>query len=328
MVTLTRPRAAAIDGGGRFVCPRADFQPAYLRTWEAGDLDAKVEAARNLLRPCRVCPRPCRDVDRLADEVGACRIGRDAVVASAHPHHGEEDPLRGRRGSGTVFFAGCNLRCVFCQNHDISQGKLGATVGPRDLAHIMVGLQTAGCHNVNLVTPEHVVPQILEALAYAIALGLRVPIVYNTSAYDDPACLALLDGVVDVYLPDVKLFDPVRSHRYIGVRDYPEVARAALAEMHRQVGDLHVDEDGVAVRGLLVRHLVMPGLLDDTTAILDFLADLSPDTYVNVMGQYRPAWRVASTGRYPEIARSVTRPEVTAAQRAARRVGLWRLDPG
>ena len=316
----------AVHGEGRFVVPRADFVPAYVRAYEAGRLDGKVGAGRELLRPCRVCPRPCRDVDRLADELGACRIGRRARVASVGPHFGEEDVLRGWYGSGAIFFSGCNLRCVFCQNAEISQRCVGEDVSSDELARMMLGLQRMGCHNINLVTPEHVVPQILEALPLAIEAGLRLPLVYNTSGYDGLGSLGLLDGVVDVYMPDFKLWQPDRCHRYLGVRDYADVARTSITEMHAQVGDLQVDEQGVALRGLLVRHLVMPGLLGETERILEFLALLSSDTHVNLMGQYRPAWRAATSGRYPGIDRPVRREEVDQAIAYAREVGLWRLD--
>ena len=324
------PHAAATPdattGGGRFVRPKASNPPGYLALHERGELADRAERALDLLGPCRVCPRPCRGVDRLADEVGACRIGRYARVASAFPHGGEERVLRGRRGSGTIFFSGCNLRCVFCQNADISQRAAGREVSPQQLAQLMRSLQDEGCHNINLVTPEHVVPQILEALPHAVEAGLRLPLVYNTSAYDGLDGLALLDGVVDVYMPDVKLWSRPACRRYLGVADYGEVAASAVAEMHRQVGDLTVDEHGLALRGLLVRHLVMPGLAAESRAVIGFLARLSRDTYLNLMGQYRPAWKVVATDRYPEIDRAPTADEVAAALTAARAAGLWRFD--
>ncbi|MDP8971439.1 MAG: radical SAM protein [Actinomycetota bacterium] len=315
-----------VHGGGRFVRPRRGSVPAYVRAHENGVLQERAEQARALLGPCRVCPRPCKDVDRLSNQVGACRIGRHARVASAFPHTGEEDVLRGWRGSGTVFFAGCNLRCVFCQNGDISQRPVGQEVTAEELAELMVGLQRAGCHNINVVTPEHVVPQLLEALPHAVERGLRLPLVYNTSAYDGLDGIALLDGVVDVYLPDLKLWDPDHCHRYLGVGDYPQVARAVVSAMHAQVGDLLVDEDGLALQGVMVRHLVMPGLVDDAGAIARFLAGLSHDVYVNLMGQYHPAWKVTSTDRYEAINRAVTGAETQQARAAARAAGLWRLD--
>jgi putative pyruvate formate lyase activating enzyme len=321
-----RPVSDAAHGRGRFTRARAGFVPNAVRAHEAGELRARAEQSLDELAPCTVCPRPCRHVDRLADQVGACRSGRHARVASAFPHHGEEDVLRGWRGSGTIFMAGCNLRCVFCQNGDISQAPVGREVTAAELADLMLGLQARGCHNINVVTPEHVVPQILEALPIAVEHGLRLPLVYNTSAYDSLRSLELLDGVVDIYMPDLKLFDGDHARRYVGMGDYPAVARQAVAAMHRQVGDLVVDADGLALSGLLVRHLVMPGLLDDTRAILAWLATLSSDTYVNLMDQYRPAHRVVTSGRYGEIDRAVTSDEFRAARTAAREAGLWRLD--
>jgi putative pyruvate formate lyase activating enzyme len=251
-------------------------------------------------------------------------------VTSWHPHFGEEDCLRGWNGSGTVFFGHCNLRCVFCQNHEISQGlRPGpATPGvtPAHLAGIMLSLQERGCHNINLVTPEHVVPQVLEALALAVEWGLNLPIVYNTSAFDGPECLTLLDGVVDIYMPDFKFWSPERGRRYLRADDYPATARTAIRAMHRQVGTLTINQDGLATRGVLLRHLVMPGALDDTRAILGWVAnELGTDTYVNLMAQYRPAGRV-TRGGYPEIARRLEADELARAYAIAREVGLERLD--
>lgn len=324
--TLRWPVPTEVHGDGRFRRTREDHVPRYVRAHEAGALAERVAQALEELTPCDVCPRPCRDVDRLADQVGACRIGRHARVASAFPHFGEEDVLRGWRGSGTIFMAGCNLRCVFCQNGDISQSPAGREVTAAELAALMLDLQDRGCHNINIVTPEHVVPQLLEALPIAVEGGLRLPLVYNTSAYDSLRSIELLDGIVDVYMPDVKLFDADHAHRYLGMRDYPEVARAVVTAMHAQVGDLVVDEDGLASSGLIVRHLVMPGLVDDARAILDWLADLSIDTYVNVMDQYRPDHKVLDRDRYAEIGRPTTSSEFRRALAAAEQVGLWRLD--
>ena len=309
----------------RFLIREADFEPAYLRLYRSGELARRVEEARKHLAVCDVCPRNCR-VNRLEDETGVCRIGRYALVASAFPHFGEEDVLRGWRGSGTVFFSGCNLRCVFCQNWDISQHTVGPALEPEALAEVMLHLQDLGCHNINWVTPEHVVPQVLEALLIAVERGLRLPIVYNTSAYDSMHSLRLLDGVVDIYMPDFKFWSREKARRYLKAPDYPEVARQVILEMHRQVGPLKVNEQGLARRGLLVRHLVMPGMLEETREILRFLAEeVSPDTYVNIMAQYRPEYQAAS-GRYPEIDRPITTAEYQAALRMAQDLGLWRLD--
>lgn len=316
-----------VHGNGRFLIPRKQFVPAYIRAYEDGSLKRKVEEALALLGPsCRVCPRYCKGIDRLADKAGVCRIGRYAWVASAFPHFGEEDVLRGWNGSGTIFFSGCNLRCVFCQNWDISQFRVGEERKPRDLARLMLYLQEMGCHNINFVTPEHVVPQIVEALPYAVEMGVRLPIVYNTSSYDSPESLRVLDGLIDIYMPDFKFWDRERARTYLVAADYPDAARHSIAEMHRQVGELKVDEDGLALRGVLVRHLVMPGMLEDTAHILRWLASLSPDTYVNVMEQYRPAWKAATDPRFAPINRPVTDQEMEMAYRLAREAGLWRLD--
>jgi putative pyruvate formate lyase activating enzyme len=299
-------------------------QPSYLALHAAGELQERAERALALLQErCRVCPRLCK-VDRLSDQAGLCRVGRYAVVASHFPHFGEEDCLRGRRGSGTVFFSGCNLRCVFCQNHSISWQLQGERVTPARLARMMLELQAMGCHNINWVTPEHVVPQILEALPLAVDAGLRLPTVYNTSAYDSPESLELMESVVDVYMPDFKLWSPELTRRYLAKRDYAEVARHTVKEMQRQVGDLIVDEDGMARRGLIVRHLVMPGLVDETEAILRFIAtELGPATYVNLMAQYYPAGR---TSECPEIDRHLYRSEFERALELADELGLRRHD--
>ncbi|MEK6711976.1 MAG: radical SAM protein [Nitrospinota bacterium] len=298
--------------------------PAYVSLWESGELEARARAAAAGLGRCRACPWNC-GVNRLNDERRVCRTGRWARVASHFPHFGEEDCLRGWRGSGTIFFAWCNLRCVFCQNHDISQEEAGREVRPEELAAIMLDLQEEGCHNINLVTPEHVVPQVIEALPHAVRRGLRLPLVYNTSAFDSLESLRHLDGVVDIYMPDFKYWADARAKRYLKAPGYPEAARAAIREMHRQAGTLEVGEDGLARRGVLVRHLVMPGALDDTREILRFLAEeLSPGTYVNLMDQYRPAGRVGPD-RYPELNRHVTSREMAEARRLAREAGLHRF---
>ncbi len=303
-----------------------EFEPAYIQTWQRGEFPAKVDAALRELQDCCACPRDCH-VDRLADERGICHTGRLAIVASAFPHHGEEDCLRGWRGSGTIFFGYCNLKCVFCQNWDLSQQEAGRPLTAHEIARMMLELQERGCHNINFVTPEHVAPQVVEAIALAVPHGLRVPIVYNTSAYDALASLRLMEGLVDIYMPDFKLWDPASARRLLRAADYPEVARTAIAEMHRQVGVLRMGSDGLARRGVLVRHLVMPGHLDETTAIFEWLAgSLSPNTYVNIMGQYRPEHRVPGSPRYQDIDRRPTRNEMAAAYEAAAMAGLHRLD--
>ncbi len=304
----------------------ADYQPVYLTTWKTGRLEEKVATALEELSDCRVCPRDC-GVDRLADERGVCHTGRRAYVASAFPHFGEEDCLRGWKGSGTIFFSFCNLKCVFCQNWDVSQKPAGREYDAEEIASLMLDLQDRGCHNINFVTPEHVAPEVVEAIALAVPAGLRVPIVYNTSAYDALASLQLMDGLVDIYMPDFKFWDPQTARRLGRAIDYPEVARAAIAEMHRQVGDLRFGPDGLAKRGVLVRHLVMPGQSAETAAILSWLSErLGRDTYVNIMAQYRPAHRVPGNDRYSDIDRGPNRTEMEAAFAAARSAGLWRFD--
>jgi putative pyruvate formate lyase activating enzyme len=300
-------------------------EPAYLDLHRRHELTDRARRAVEHLAACDLCARYCR-VDRRVGARGAvCRLGRRAIVASYGPHHGEEPPLRGRHGSGTIFFASCNLRCVFCQNWQISQSTVGATVDPGDLAAIMLDLQRMGCHNINLVSPSHVVAQILEALPLAVEAGLRLPLVYNTGGYDSLEALALLDGVVDIYMPDLKYGDDAIARRHSKVRGYVAANRAAVREMHRQVGDLVLDADGVAIRGLLVRHLVLPGGLAGTASVLEFLArEISPDTYLNLMAQYRPCYRAAE---YPPLDRRPTAAEFGEALALARAFGLHRLDP-
>jgi len=308
-----------------------DHEPACLELQRSGVFPERVAAALRELEDCRACPRNCR-CNRVKNETRVCHTGRYAVVSSAFPHFGEEDCLRGWRGSGTIFFGLCNLRCSFCQNWDISQRLSGKESGPGEIADLMLGLQARGCHNVNFVTPEHVAPQVIEAVAEAVPRGLRIPIVYNTSAYDALSSLRLLEGVVDVYMPDFKFWKPETALALARARDYPERAREAILEMHRQVGPLQFGPDGLARRGVLVRHLVMPGQEDEAAAIFDWLArEVSPDTYVNVMGQYRPDYqvgRIAANGnvRYQDIDRAPRPQEMESALAAARRAGLWRLD--
>lgn len=298
------------------------FEPCYL-SLPPGELARRAELAVAALADCTVCPRDCH-VDRLADQTQACHTGRLARVGSWFHHRGEEDCLRGWQGSGTIFFSFCNLRCVFCQNWDVSQAGHGDEVSPEQLAAIMLELQEGGCHNINFVTPEHVVPQVLEAVTVAVEQGLRLPLVYNTSAYDSLHSLQLMDGVVDIYMPDFKLWESNTSKRYLKAADYPDVARAALHEMHRQVGPLQIGADGLARRGVLVRHLVMPGALAETRLIMRFLArELSTDTYVNVMAQYHPEHHAQ---RYEELNRRITPAEFLEARQMAREEGIQRLD--
>ena len=303
-----------------------EFEPAYLRLHASGELDERARAASRHLEACDLCPRRC-GVNRKESTRGAvCRTGERAKVDQAFPHFGEEACLTGWAGSGTIFFSWCNLRCVYCQNWEISWGGAGREVGPEELAGMMLSLQRAGCHNVNLVSPSHVVAQVLGALAIAAREGLRLPLVYNTGGYDSPEALALLDGVVDVYMPDVKYADPDLARRYSHVREYVAASRAAVREMHRQVGDLTVDPDGIARRGLLVRHLILPGGVSGTQEVLRCIAEeISPDTHVNLMGQYRPCFRAFE---HEALARCPTAAELREARDAARRLGLRRLDSG
>jgi len=308
-----------------FTVSSKDFEPAYLALHRGGELSRRALQAVQQLEHCLLCPRYC-GVDRLSDRTAACKTGRWARVSSYFPHLGEEDCLRGWRGSGTIFFSLCNLRCVFCQNFEISQAGQGQQTSPQRLAEMMLELQAMGCHNLNFVTPEHVVPQILEALPLAVEAGLRLPLVYNTSAYDSLESLQLMDGIIDVYMPDFKIWDEGLSLLYLKARDYPTAARRAILEMHRQVGELKLDEHGLAKRGVLLRHLVMPGEIAGTEAIMRFVAEqVSPNSYVNVMGQYYPAGKV-DEDKYSEINRGTTRQELQRAIQAARRAGLWRFD--
>jgi putative pyruvate formate lyase activating enzyme len=276
------------------------------------------------MEDCDLCARYCH-INRLKTIKGAvCRTGERAVVHSFGAHHGEEDPLRGTRGSGTLFFSWCNLRCVFCQNWEISHKGTGQEVGPDEIAGMMLALQAQGCHNINLVSPSHVTAQIISAVEIAARRGLRLPLVYNTGGYDSPEALALLDGIIDIYMPDMKYGDSDIARRYSRVRDYVRVNRAAVREMHRQVGDLVLDEHGIAQRGLLVRHLVLPENLAGTEQVLDFLArEISPNTYLNLMDQYRPCYRA---WEHPPLDRPLQAGEFESALALAARHGLQRLD--
>ena len=290
----------------------------------SGQLERRAEIGRRLLRRCTLCPRRCR-VDRIAGEVGRCGIGARARIAGYGPHFGEEAVLVGRGGSGAIFLTGCSLRCSFCQNFAISRGEEpGQEVDDGEFAAIMLELQALGCSNINLVTPSHVVPQLLAALVQAMDSGLRIPLVYNSSGDDSAPALDLLAGAVDIYLPDCKFWLPETAARYAGAPDYPGSARRAIQRMHRQVGDLDIGPDGLARRGLLVRHLLMPGQGEETAAILGFLAtEISPSTYVNIMAQYHPCGQAE---RFPEICRGVSGAEYRQALACARSLGLARLD--
>ncbi len=300
------------------------FRPAYLDLLESGELAQRVKLAYEHLHNCDLCAWEC-GVDRTV-KTGACKTGVDPLVSSAFPHMGEEDPLRGWRGSGTIFFANCNMRCKYCQNYDISQLGQGSPASVETLAAMMLELQAMGCHNINFVSPSHVVAPILAATLIAAKAGLRIPLVYNTGGYDSMAALELLDGVIDIYMPDMKYADPEVAKRYSGIPDYPARNQAAVREMHRQVGDLVMDERGIALRGLLVRHLVLPNGLAGTAEIMRFLAEeVSRDTYVNIMAQYRPMWKVAEENIKP-LNRRPTRAELIEAYQVAAEAGLHRFD--
>lgn len=296
--------------------------PGYLAVHRAGGLRRRLLALEALTAECRLCPRVCR-ARRFRGETGMCGVGSQAVVSSYGPHFGEEKPLVGRGGSGTIFLARCNLRCVYCQNFEISQHGHGEPTSPESVARIMLELQRLGCYNINFVTPTHQIFHILQALPIAIEGGLALPLVYNCGGYESVETLRLLDGLVDIYMPDFKYADAEVAQRYSGVEDYPRAAKAALREMHRQVGDLELDARGVARRGLLVRHLVLPDDLAGTGEVAAFLAELSSQTYVNIMGQYRPCHR---SHEHRALARRPSAAEMERAFRSARAAGLHRFD--
>jgi len=283
------------------------------------ELRRRAALAIEMLEDCNVCAQDCH-VNRLEGELGFCRAPGNAVISTYGPHHGEEDVLSGTRGSGTVFFAHCNLSCVFCQNCDISQHDEGREVEAQELGEIMLKLQARGCHNINLVSPSHFVPQILAALVTAVEGGLDIPIVYNTGGYDALHTLRLLDGVIDIYMPDIKFGSNEMGKKYAKAPQYYDIVKAAVKEMHRQVGDLQVNEEGLATRGLLVRHLVLPGDISGSGAVMQFLAgEISPSTCVNVMEQYYPAHKAF---KYPELNRRITPREFDRALEKAEKAGL------
>lgn len=300
------------------------FKPAYISLYQSGELFDRIDAAYRLMEKCRVCARHC-ETERLSGKKGKyCRTALLPMVSAYHPHFGEEGPLVGYNGSGTIFVASCSLRCVFCQNWEISHLQQGQEVSLKRFAEMMLELQEMRCHNINFVTPTHVAPQILAALPDAIEKGLCVPLVYNTGGYDTVEELKLLDGVFDIYMPDIKFDDHQIAVRLCKAEDYPQVSKAAVKEMHRQVGDLVMDEKGIAQRGLLVRHLVMPGGMAGTRNIMRFIAkEISPNTYVNIMDQYRPC---GNAFRFSEINRRITSDEYEEAVRMAHEEGLYRLD--
>ncbi len=297
------------------------FIPSYIHLFENGELQQRGRLLKELLKECRLCPREC-GVNRLKGEVGICQAGLELKVSSAFPHFGEEPPLVGYHGSGTIFLTHCNLRCIFCQNYDNSHLGNGEPMTSSDMARVMVRLQEMGCHNINFVTPTHYTPQIVASLPEAIEMGLRLPIVYNCSGYESLEVVRLLEGVVDIYMPDAKYLDSNRSEQFSNAPDYPGVLKEILKEMHRQVGDLTVDSKGIAERGLLIRHLVMPHGVASSEAVLRFIAEeISVHSYVNIMDQYRPEYRAHEC---PEINRRITRKEYLEAIQWAKRYQLYR----
>jgi putative pyruvate formate lyase activating enzyme len=297
------------------------FIPSYMSLFEKGELNQRIRLLQAFLEACRLCPRECR-VNRLNGEVGYCGADSELMVSSAFPHFGEEAPLVGNHGSGTIFLTHCNLRCIFCQNYDISHMGKGVQIASFEMARAMVKLQEMGCHNINFVTPTHYTPQIVASLPRAIEMGLHLPIVYNCSGYESIEVIQLLEGIVDIYMPDIKYMDGKYSNRYSNAPDYPEVIKKVLKEMHHQVGDLTTNSKGIAERGLLIRHLVMPGGVASSEAVLKFIAEeISVHSYVNIMAQYRPEYRA---DEYPEISRRITHKELLEAIQLAKGFRLYR----
>jgi putative pyruvate formate lyase activating enzyme len=301
-----------------------NYIPSYINLYSTGELQTRIGALTGMLKECRLCPRHCK-VNRLQGDLGFCRAGDKLMLSSAFAHFGEEAPLVGSMGSGTIFLTHCNLRCIFCQNHDISHLGQGEAVTSQQMAVYMVALQQRGCHNINFVTPTHYVPQIIAALPYAIERGLRIPLVYNCGGYESVEVIKLLDGIIDIYMPDVKWSDSRVAEKYAQAPDYPVVVKEALKEMHRQVGDLQITKDGLAERGLLIRHLVMPEGLAGTREMMHYIAtEISPHSYVNIMSQYRPEYKA---GDFPELSRRITHREFAEAIAFARNEGLYRGFP-
>lgn len=301
---------------------KLDIFTAAYKSLSSGALSEKIQEAEEILKECTLCPRECR-VDRTKDEMGFCRTGDKLFVSSWGPHFGEESPLVGKYGSGTIFLGNCNLGCLFCQNYSISHLGEGAEMSFERLADIMLALQQGSCHNINFVTPTHQMPMILKSLRVASGKGLNVPIVYNCGGYESLHAIKLLEGIVDIYMPDFKYIDPEMAKKYSYAEDYPEAAKAAIKEMHRQVGDLIIDK-GVALKGLLVRHLVLPEGIAGTAGVVKFIAEeISKDTYINIMDQYHPCYKAFDS---PPLNRRIANKEYKEALRLAQEVGLKRID--
>ncbi|MBN1187298.1 MAG: hypothetical protein JXB49_33780 [Bacteroidales bacterium] len=300
-----------------------EHEAVYLDTYKKGLLDKKIANLYERMKNCDICPRKC-SINRFESDKGICRTGTDAIVASHHPHFGEEEPLVDGQGSGTIFFSYCNLLCAFCQNYDISHEGTGKKTTTDELAGMMLELQEMGCHNINLVTPTHVIPMVLKSLKTAIEGGLKIPLVYNSSAYDSVETLKELEGIIDIYMPDFKFWEPEISFITCKVCDYPAAARNAIKEMHRQVGDLQINKQGLAYKGMIIRHLVLPNILTDTEKILDFIQkEISKKSYINIMPQYYPA---GEADKIDKISRRLLKAEFDEAIHLALRRGLTRLD--
>ncbi len=297
--------------------------PSYIDLYHSGRLKEIFDELREKMEPCTICPHNC-SVARLKGQTGRCKTGSLAKTASYSPHHGEEKPLSGSKGSGTIFFSECSLRCVFCQNYDISQLGYGKQVFAEELSDMMIKLQDAGCHNINFVSPTHVICQIIEALIIAVKKGLNIPLVYNTGGYDSEDTLKIVNGVFDIYMPDMKYSDSMNGVKYSGIKNYPLINMQAVRQMHSQVGDLILDENGIAVKGLLVRILILPGNMAGIGKTARFLAEnISKDTYINLLTQYYPGYNAK---RYPELSRRITMDEFNDAMAIAKSAGLHRFD--
>ena len=297
------------------------MRPTYIELIKSGEIETRRKKLNSILGSCTLCPRECK-VNRLEGESGFCSAGKLPTISSAHPHFGEESPLVGSAGSGTIFFTGCNLGCIYCQNYDISHLGVGESISIKELAQSMLRLQRIGCHNINFVTPTHYTPQMVEAIIAAESDGLKIPIVYNCGGYEKIETLKLLDGIIDIYMPDMKYGRSAEAEKYSCARDYPKTSFSAISEMHRQVGDLKLDVSGIAYRGLLVRHLVLPNDIAGSEEVFKFLAEnISKKTYLNIMDQYQPqfdAWK------HEELSRGPTRKEYKRAIDLAKRYGLTR----
>lgn len=305
------------------------MKPAYLNAYNNGTLDRAIIQTQEILGSCAICPRKCR-VNRLKDQQGFCKTGAKARVYSFMAHHGEEPPISGEQGSGTIFFSYCNMACVYCQNFEFSQqGGEGKEANPQELANIMLELQNFGCHNINLVSPTHVMPQILQALKPAIKAGLSVPLVYNSGGYELAEMIRLLDGIIDIYLPDMRYADNAAAKKYSSAGDYPEQNRQAIKEMFRQAGTAVIDENGIITKGLIIRHLVLPQNISGTEKIMRFISEeISPETYISLMSQYFPCYK---SGDFPQLSRRISLEEYEYAQRIMEKYGLhngWIQESG